>query len=83
MTTKAKLINISIVENRGRVYASSEDMPGLYVSGYTKEQVIQGLPAAIKALYAAEGIDVIVRELESDEVQMTAPWVAVPLSDAA
>ena len=58
-------------------------MPGLYVSGYSKEQVTQGLPAAIKALFAAEGIDVIVRELESDEVQMTAPWVAVPLSDAA
>lgn len=83
MTTKAKLIDVEIVEKRGRVYASSGDMPGLYVSGYTKEQVIEGLPAAIKALYAADGVDVIVRELESGNLKLAARWVAVPLSDAA
>lgn len=81
---KARIINISLTHSRGRVYASSNDMPGLYVSGYTADEVLQDIPEAIRALYEAEGIKVLVTEAESsDDVTIPAPWVAVPLPSAA
>lgn len=81
---KARIINISLTHARGRVYASSNDMPGLYVSGYTADEVLEDVPEAIRALFEADGIKVHVAEAESSgNLEMPAPWVAVPLPSAA
>lgn len=47
-------VKIELKHSRGLVYATSPDMRGLYVSGYTEEQVIKNLPATIKAMREAD-----------------------------
>lgn len=80
---KAKLINISLTEANGLVYATSENLPGLYVSGNDQPSVLAEVPDAIRAMFLADGIKVIVSEVEGDESPMPPPWVAVPMETAA
>ncbi|WP_265517598.1 hypothetical protein [Nitratireductor luteus] len=80
---KAKIINVSLTKANGLVYATSKDMPGLYVSGRDETAVIANVPEAIRVMYQADGIEVMVSETEAVGSQLPAPWVAVPLTNAA
>ncbi|PSM20209.1 hypothetical protein [Nitratireductor sp. StC3] len=78
---KAKIIHLAMAEANGLVYVTSPDLPGLYVSGRSREEVIEGVPEAIRVMFAARGTDVIVREVETDT--KVPPWVAVPTAHEA
>lgn len=80
---KARLIHLALTKANGRCFVTSKDLPGLYVSGRTREEVISHVPEAIRVMYLAEGIEVIVSEVEASEQSVPAPWVAVPVHQAA
>lgn len=64
------LVRVSIVQSRGRFYTNSPDIRGLFVTGYTREEVVENIPEAIMALYAAAGMEVSVKMIYEDEVDL-------------
>lgn len=82
-TTKATIIRVRIDEGKaGLFYASSENLRGLLVAASTVDEVKERVPGAIKDLFLAKGIDVVVTEAE-DGMEGVTPWVAVPAAIAA
>ncbi|WP_159591503.1 hypothetical protein [Chelativorans xinjiangense] len=80
---KAKIINVSLTKANSLVYATSNDLPGLYVSGRDEASVMANIPEAIRVMYLADGIEVLVSETEAADTHVPAPWVAVPVTRAA
>lgn len=55
------LVRIEIKSGtHGRIYATSEDLKGFLVSKATQAEVLDAIPLAIRDLYKACGMDVIV-----------------------
>jgi predicted RNase H-like HicB family nuclease len=80
---KAKLINLALTKANGRYFVASRELPGLYVTGSTEEEALGSVPEAIRVMFLADGIDVVVSEVEAPETSLPAPWVAVPVRHAA
>ena len=75
---KAKIIRIDIEEGRaGLFYATSPNLKGLLVAEDTREKLELAVPHAIRDLYAACDVDVVVTRAEDDGGEF-APWVAFP-----
>jgi hypothetical protein len=79
---KAKIIRVKIEEGRtGLFFATSPDMKGLLVAEKTLEKMETAVPEAIRDLYAACDMEVVVSRLENGGDAFE-PWVAFPASIA-
>jgi len=75
---KAKIIRIKVERgSAGLFYASSPDLKGLLVAEDTMEKLEAAVPVAIRDLYAACDVQVLVTRAEDDEEGL-APWIAFP-----
>lgn len=79
---KARLVRISIEATANRLYATSSDLPGLFVSEKSPEALEAALPSAIELIFAADGIRVQVSELEGMDAAGYRRWVAFPAHGA-
>ena len=81
-STRAKIIRVKIEEGRTRLFfATSPDMKGFLVAEKTLEKMETAIPEAIRDLYAACDMDVVVSRLENGD-EAFEPWVAFPASIA-
>jgi hypothetical protein len=48
-------LTVNVHEAHGRVYARSEDLPGLILSDDNRQALLSIIPAAIEALYREKG----------------------------
>jgi hypothetical protein len=48
-------LTVNVHEAHGRVYARSEDLPGLILSDDSRQTLLSIIPAAIEALYREKG----------------------------
>jgi hypothetical protein len=79
---KAKIVRIRITEGKtGLFFATSPDLKGLLVAEPTFDGLEAAIPDAIREMYAAYDLDVIVGRAESGDDGI-APWVAMPLEIA-
>lgn len=80
MTTssmRAKRVRIRVKEGRaGLFYASSPDMKGLLVAEPTINELEEAIPRAIRDMYAARDVNVVVAKMEDDDERFS-PWVAI------
>lgn len=75
---RAKIIRIDIEEGRaGLFYATSPNMKGLLVAENTKEKLLLAVPDAIRDLYAACGVAVVVTMAEDGDGDLS-PFIAIP-----
>ncbi len=78
---EAKLVRISFETSQtGRIYATSPDLEGLLIGRRTMDELEQALPSAIRDMYAAVGMSVVVSRLSDDAGRLPheAAWVAFP-----
>jgi hypothetical protein len=78
---RARLVFLRIEEGKtGLYYATSPNVPGLLVAEPTLESLKTAIPSAIAALFAAQGLIVIVSEVEPYEADdhLARPWIAMP-----
>ena len=61
---KERLIRITVEESGRRIHATSPDLPGLFVSERTEDELMEAIPQVIALLFEADGQTVIVRELD-------------------
>lgn len=77
-TMKARIVRIKYEEGKtGLFYAISPDLKGLLVAKPTMDALEEAIPAAIKEMYAACGVIVVVTKAEDDD-PVYFPWVAIP-----
>lgn len=77
VTPKAQLVRITYEKGKaGVLYASSPDLQGLLVAEQTIDDLRQAIPNAIRDLYAAMGVEVVVSPLDKPDDGRT--WVAFP-----
>ena len=82
--TKAKIISVEITKGEaGLLHAMSPQMSELFVSGESKEELIEAVPEVIRAIYKAHGKDVTVLEAESSDTPIPMPWVILSNADMA
>lgn len=75
---KAKIIRVKIEEGEaGLWFARSPDMKGLLVAERTRDEAERVVPLAIREMYAACDIDVVVSRVEDGDDAFD-PWVAFP-----
>jgi len=81
-TTRPRIVRLVREKgNAGLYYATSPDLEGLLVAAPTVDELDREIPKAIRDLYAACGVDVIVSMAdEADESRET--WVAFPAAIA-
>jgi hypothetical protein len=74
----AKIVRIRVEEGKaGLFYATSPDLKGLLVASATLDGLEKEIPETIKALFAADEIEVVVVKVQGDDA--SAPWVAIPV----
>jgi hypothetical protein len=74
---KARLVHITCEKGKaGLLYASSPDLLGLLVAEQTIDGLRQAIPNAIRDLYAAMGVEVVVSPVDEPDDGRT--WVAFP-----
>jgi hypothetical protein len=74
----AKIFRVKIEKGRaGLYYATSPNLKGLLVAGDTMEKAEMAVPQAIKDLYAACDMEVVVTRAD-DGNEGLAPYVAIP-----
>jgi len=74
---KARIVRIRCEKGKtGLLYATSPDLRGLLVAEATAEALKQAIPKAIRDMYAATGVEVVVSPVEEPEDGHT--WVAIP-----
>jgi hypothetical protein len=77
MSERAAIIRVKIEEDKvGLFYATSPDLKGLLVGRPDLDALFKAIPQAIKDLYAAKGIEVVVTIAKDDSEFY--PWVAIP-----
>ncbi len=75
---KAKIIRVKIEEDDAGLWlATSPDMHGLLVAASSLERMETAVPEAIRNMYLACDVDVLVSRLEDGEDALE-PWVAFP-----
>lgn len=75
---RAKLVRVKIEEGRaGLFYATSPTLKGLLVAEDTMEKAELAVPQAIKDLYAACDMDVVVTRVDDGDDEFS-PYVAIP-----
>ena len=73
----AKFVRVQIKEGKTGIFlASSRDLQGLLVVEPTLPDLHRAIPEAIRQMYAACGIDVVVTV--ADPIDADRAWVAVP-----
>lgn len=73
----AKFVRVQVKEGRtGLFLATSRDLKGLLVAEPTLPDLIQAIPEAIRVMYAACGVHVVVTL--ADPIDDDRAWVAVP-----
>ena len=78
---KARIVHITCEEGKaGLLYASSPDLRGLLVAEQTVDALRQAIPRAIRDLYAAMGVEVVVSPVDEPDEGRT--WVAIPAAIA-
>jgi hypothetical protein len=65
----------------GPFFATSPDLRGLLVAKPTMDELVEAVPQAIRELYAADGIDMIVVRARYDDREFFR-WIAVPVEIA-
>ena len=74
---KPKIVRVKVEhDDVGLFFATSPDLQGLLVAESTLEALDEAIPAAVKALYAACGLDVIVSRADDDDQGASSPWIA-------
>jgi hypothetical protein len=77
-TMKARIVRVKREEGKtGLFYATSPDLKGLLVAEPTLDGLERAIPQAIRDLYLACGVDVVVTRADETEDE-TRTWVAVP-----
>jgi hypothetical protein len=77
-TMKAQIVRIRYEEGKtGLFYAVSPDLKGLLVAKPTMDALRDAIPDAIRDLYAACGVRVVVTPAEDSDPDYY-PWVATP-----
>jgi hypothetical protein len=80
-TMKARIVHITCEQGKaGLLYASSPDLRGLLVAERSVDAVRQAIPKAIRDLYAAKGVEVVVSPVDEPDEGRT--WVAFPAAIA-
>ncbi len=70
-------VRIKVVTRDGRLYVSSDDVPGLWLWGKDPEQVFKNIGPAIRVLYKYNrGMEVEVRETFLSKLQR---WILIRL----
>jgi hypothetical protein len=76
-TMKARIVRIKCEKGKtGLFYATSPDLKGLLVAEATIDALQTAIPKAIRDMYAASGVDVLVSPVDEPDDGRT--WVAVP-----
>ena len=65
MTDKPIVIIVNVVQQRDWYIATSDDLRELIVTYPSFDIIVQEIPKAIRLLYKAKGIEVIVRDADS------------------
>ena len=74
----AKFVRVQIKEGKSGIFlATSRDLKGLLVAEPTLADMYQAIPEAIRQMYAACGVDVVVTVAENP-VDDDRAWVAIP-----
>ena len=79
MNNRAKIINVKIERSQSGLFrATSPDMSSVHVAANTLEKVHELAKLMIADLFAAEGKQVEVFEVEEQAPTAMSPWVVVP-----
>lgn len=75
----AEIIDVRLRHKPGQWFiATSEKLPGLFISHPDRDAVISDIPVTIKALFKEQyGIDVKVVEVNNPNVDDEIPWIAL------
>jgi hypothetical protein len=80
-TMKARIVRIKCEKGKaGLFYATSPDLKGLLVAESTADELQRAIPKAIRDMYAASGVDVVVSPTDAPDDGRT--WVALPAAIA-
>ncbi len=75
---KAKIIRVKMREGKsGYFFATSPELRGLLVTEPTIDELLRSIPTAIRDLYAACDLDVVV-EMADERGDEYIPWIAFP-----
>jgi hypothetical protein len=74
---KAKIILVKIEQDGDMFVATSPDMKGLLVCATSYEKIEAAVTEAIRNMYLACGVDVVVSKAE-DGTDALEPWIAFP-----
>lgn len=79
-TTLAKIVWVRVEEGTpGLFVATSPDLKGLLVAKHSLEELEVAIPTAIRELYSACGLHVVVTKADDDNNDAgLEPWIAVP-----
>lgn len=76
---KPKIVRIEYKKgDAGLLFATSPDLKGLFVTERAMDAFERSIPAAIKDLYAACGVNVVVGMAEQIDQDSRPPWIAFP-----
>lgn len=74
---KPKIVRVKVEQDDvGLFFATSPDLKGLLVAEPTREALDTAIPAAVKALYAACGLHVVVSKANEDDQGDYPPWIS-------
>jgi hypothetical protein len=80
-TMKARIVRIKCEKGKaGLLYATSPDLKGFLVAESTADELQSAIPKAIRDMYAASGVDVVVSPVDEPDDGRT--WVALPAAIA-
>jgi hypothetical protein len=80
-TLKARIVRIIREKGKaGLFYATSPDLEGLLVAEATIDALQTAIPNAIREMYAASGVEVVVSPVDDPDEGRT--WVALPAAIA-
>jgi hypothetical protein len=72
---KTKIVRVKVErDDVGLFFATSPDLKGLLVAEPTLEALDEAIPEAVKALYAACGLTVVVSKTEASRAH--SPWIS-------
>jgi Domain of unknown function (DUF1902) len=82
VTVTARIVRVKYDGgDAGLFFATSPDLRGLLVAKHTMDELVEAVPQAIRELYAADGIDMIVHRAPYDDPEFFR-WIATPVEIA-
>jgi hypothetical protein len=82
VTVTARIVRVKYDGgDAGPFFATSPDLRGLLVAKRTMDELVEAVPQAIRDLYAADGIDMIVERARYDDPEFFR-WIATPVEIA-